>query len=156
VRLDGYTSEAARDLLKDVHFTEIKSAEIMNGQISQYYNKPPFIEGGKVGVFETDGTQKFVRVFTEGETEPRGRFMMLEKDLIKLTPLQMKDKFDLPSIPTHTADITPPIGEKIAVGTVEAGNFGGKGKGTQFYNFNQPSDKWVGNIKKIEGVYYGD
>jgi hypothetical protein len=144
VRLDGYTSEAARDLLKDVHFTEIKSAEIMNEQLSKYYNKPPFVEVGKVGVFETERTTKFTRLYISDSTGDNriGRFLALERDIKDLSPNQIKDKFDLPYLPTHVTVVVVPKGHKITVGTVKDGNFGGRGTGTQFYL----TDKSIGDV----------
>jgi filamentous hemagglutinin len=133
-------------------FTEIKSAEIMNGQISQYYNKPPFIEGGKVGVFETDGTQKFVHVYDSNikSVDVKGQFIPLKSDIEGLTPSQIKNKYDLPNLPTHIADVNLPKGTEVSVGTVNPNNFGGQGLGTQFYILDEAHTSWFINFKEIK------
>lgn len=64
--------------------------------------------------------------------QPSGRWMMKLEDIDGLTPQQIQDKFDLPEIPTHITDVNPPQGSKIRTGTVNSGNFGGNGGGTQF------------------------
>jgi hypothetical protein len=146
-RLDGYVSGAAHKLLDNLHFKELKTSEVMNAQVKEFYKKPPFIEGGRVGVFETDGSQKFVRMYTEGETRSTGRFWALKDDVVGLTPEQLKDKFDLPHLPTHIAEVTPPKGIEVAVGTVNVKQYGGAGLGTQFYSMEGPDIKWVSNAR---------
>ncbi len=151
-RLDGYTSEAAHKLLDSVHFSEIKTAEIMNEQLSKYYSKPPFIAGGKVGLFQADGIQKFVHVFNREikANDVKGQFMMLEADINGLTALQIKDKFDLPYLPSHIAEVNLPKGTNVGVGTVRPGNFEGSGKATQFYIVDEASASWFSNFKKLK------
>ena len=72
---------------------------------------------------------------------------MLSEDIKGLSPLQIKDKFDLPHIPTHMVEVTPPKGKTVAVGIVNEKNFGGTGKGTQFYSLDEVVELWINNEK---------
>lgn len=121
-------------------------------KLQEWYKKPPFKEGTKVAVFEADGKMEFVRIYKETPKADNmvGRFMALADDVKGLTPQQLKDKFDLPELPTHIAKVSPPEGTNIAVGIVEKGNFGGQGKGTQFYSFDKPKDSWFQNSEVIQ------
>ena len=67
-----------------------------------------------------------------------------------LSSAQLKDKFDLPEIPTHISKVHPPEGTKLAVGIVQPGNFGGSGKGTQFYFIERSYDDWFTNSEVIK------
>ena len=58
--------------------------------------------------------------------------MMKADDIAGLSPQQIQDRFDLPNTPTHVTDVKPPQGTMIRTGTVNSGNFGGNGGGTQF------------------------
>jgi filamentous hemagglutinin len=99
--------------------------------------------GTKVAIFEADGTMEFARMYVmRPDGTAAGQFVALAKDVRGLTPLQLKDKFDLPDLPTHVATALPPAGTRIASGIVEKGNFGGKGGGTQFYFMEPVNKKW--------------
>jgi filamentous hemagglutinin len=106
--------------------------------------------GTKVAIFEADGKMEFVRMYVVKEKSNLvGQFVALAKDVRGLTPLQLKDKFDLPDLPTHIGTAIPPAGTRIAAGIVQPGNFGGAGGGTQFY-FMQPVQKdWFKEGKGI-------
>jgi filamentous hemagglutinin len=107
--------------------------------------------GTKVAVFEADGTMEFVRMYVVKEKSNLvGQFVALARDVRGLTPLQLKDKFDLPDLPTHVATALPPAGTRIASGIVEKGNFGGKGGGTQFYFMDKAKDDWFTGGKNIK------
>ncbi len=47
--------------------------------------------------------------------------------------LLLEGDVDLPNLPTHISIVKPPKGTEIINGIVKDGNFGGSGKGTQFY-----------------------
>jgi hypothetical protein len=96
------------------------------------FGRPPFDPSRPIFDFETNGTTTFQRVYTEGVTGRSGGFLLNADDIRGLTPQQIKDKFDLPHLPTHVVDVTPRAGTIIRTGTVNAGNFGGTGGGRQF------------------------
>mgnify|MGYP007007175268 CR=1 FL=1 len=76
--------------------------------------------------------------------------MMKAEDIDELTPQQIKDKFDLPEIPTHITDVTPHQRSKIRTGTVNNGNFGRNGGGTQFeLRGNIPNESFTNRRPKI-------
>ena len=93
---------------------------------------PPYNPNSPIRDFDADGTTTYVRVYTEGQTGQQGSWMMKPSDIGGLSPQQIQDRFDLPYTPTHVTDVTPPAGTPIRTGTVNEGNFGGNGGGTQF------------------------
>jgi hypothetical protein len=153
VRLNAETSLAAKEFFNDISIYERKSAEVVNRQIEQWYSKPPFAEKTSVSLFKTDTTMqdKFVRMYTHDIDNPnpvlKGQFMALRQDAINvngnfLSATQLKDKFDLPTIPTHISTVNPPVGTELAVGIVKPENFGGAGGGTQFYFTTSSKKEW--------------
>lgn len=152
-QIDKLTSDAGYNFMDNIHITEMMPAESMNKKISEWYSEPPFKKFSKVGVFEADGNMEFYRVYkmTGKESEIAGQFVALERDIKGLTPQQLKDKFDLPQVPTHMSKVTPPKGTKLATGIVEEGNFGGKGMGTQFYFTAEAKREWFSYLGEIKG-----
>ncbi|WP_158499302.1 hypothetical protein [endosymbiont of Acanthamoeba sp. UWC8] len=131
----------------------------MNKIIERWYPKPPFPKESLVSIFKYEEFMngEFVRMYIPDPTRPleKGQFMALRSDVVDskgnlLSGLEIKDKFDLPNIPTHIADVTPPIGTRIAAGIVEEGNFGGKGMGTQFYFMDDAKPNWFKEGKEIK------
>lgn len=57
---------------------------------------------------------------------------MRANDIAGITAEQIQDRFDLPYLPTHIVNVTPPEGTKIRTGVVNSGNFGGNGGATQY------------------------
>jgi filamentous hemagglutinin len=108
--------------------------------------------GTKVAIFEADGKMEFVRLYRVDSVTSKveGQFVALAGDVRGLTPLQLKDKFDLPSLPTHVATVIPPKGTEIAAGIVQPGNFGGAGGGTQFYFMDKAKKDWFKNERDIK------
>ncbi len=74
---------------------------------------------------------------------------MRESDIQGLTPQQIQDKFDLPEIPSHIVDVTPPEGTRIRTGTVNSGNFGGDGGSTQFELLEEIDDDLFVNPRRL-------
>ncbi len=97
------------------------------------FSKPPYDPSKPIMDFKADGSTQYVRVYNTGPNSSQGgQWMMKADDIRDLSPQQIKDKFDLPELPTHITDIKPPRGTKIRTGSVNPGNFGGAGGGKQF------------------------
>ena len=94
--------------------------------------------------------QRNVRVFNETpDSSAGGQWMMRADDIKGLTPQQIQDKFDLPELPTSVVDVTPPVGTTIRTGTVNAGNFGGDGGGTQFQLIDKIPNNAFSNTRPL-------
>ena len=79
---------------------------------------------------------------------------MQKNDIEGLTPIQIKDKYALPELPTHMVDVKPMPGTNINVGGAagyKEGNKWGKGEGRQWYidQADLPNE-WFGNSKRIK------
>ncbi|QWK81869.1 hemagglutinin repeat-containing protein [Ochrobactrum sp. BTU1] len=96
-----------------------------------------------------DGKSTYVRVYTEGKTDQGGQWIMTLDYNKGLSPQQIADKFDLPLIPLHITVETPPEGTIIRTGTVNSGNFGGSGGGTQFELLTRFPDTAFNNPVKL-------
>jgi hypothetical protein len=114
------------------------------------HDLPPYNPNRPIRDFEADGTTTYVRVYTEGSTNQGGRWMMSADDIAGLSPQQIKDKFDLPYAPTHVTDVKPPQGTTIRTGTVNSGNFGGNGGGTQFELQGRIPDDSFSNPRSLQ------
>jgi hypothetical protein len=107
---------------------------------------------------------EFVKVFYDPENirdldSIMGNWLGLKKDIIGLTPKQMKEEFALKYEPTHYIEIkitNPTRNHKVIIGEV-APNFGEKGGGTQFFlafeidpkNIDKNIQSWFKNKKAI-------
>jgi len=70
---------------------------------------------------------KLVRVYTEGQTDPIGYWLMAESEIAGLTPAQIQQKFALPFTPTHIATIGIPAGTTLRIGPAAPNAFGSGG-----------------------------
>ncbi|VVM22103.1 hypothetical protein BSPWISOXPB_1656 [uncultured Gammaproteobacteria bacterium] len=95
------------------------------------YVNPPYNLSKPIVDFTANGKDKYVRVFTKGETKHAGRWMMKDSDIKGLTPKEIQDKFALPYLPDHVVDVKPPKGIKMRTGVAKE-NFNGNGGGTQY------------------------
>ncbi len=77
-----------------------------------------------------DKDHTFVRV--HGEKNRAREWVMRPEEIEGLTPKQIKDKFALPSEPTHISEVKVPSGTKIRLGTAGEQTGWGKGGGTQY------------------------
>ena len=94
------------------------------------YTNDPYDENYEVKLIKNNG-ESFVRVYTASKTNKASAWFMREKDIIGLTPEEIKDKFALPYTPTHVVDVK--IGNiTIRTGIVKEVESWGKGKGQQF------------------------
>jgi len=86
-------------------------------------------------------------------TRKTSAWFMREKDIIGLTPEEIKDKYALPYTPTHVVDVK--IGSvTIRTGVVKEVEGWGKGKGQQFdTNGTRLSEKQFINEREIGEKY---
>ena len=115
------------------------------------YSKPAYAPKSKVLDIQTKENSTFVRVYRKGVNSQQGRWVMRYSDIEGLTPLQIKEKFALPDVPTHYSSVTIKSGANIRTGVCagyKEGNPWGIGGGTQFDIYNVPSNMqtWGGSI----------
>ena len=131
------TSDAlSKPIGLDGHFTLIRtiSSEEANAAYVKFGNRPPYTSGTKVQEIALQKETTFVRL--HGEANQMGDWVVQPKDIKGLTPVQIKDKFALPEMPTQTSEVTIPAGTKIRVGEVAPQNGWGGGGGTQYEIIN--------------------
>ena len=118
------------DKLKVVENSTPEEANLYWRKNAGYTNKP-YDENYEVKLVKNNG-EKFVRVYTPSMgTRKASAWFMREKDIIGLTPEEIKDKYALPYTPTHVVDVK--IGSvTIRTGVVKEVDGWGKGKGQQF------------------------
>ena len=101
----------------------------------------------------TDGS-KFVRVFTQTKdtkTKLEGNWLANSEDIKNLTPLQIKDKYALPHVPTHKVEVVIPKNVPIRTGTASKNDFG-TGGNRQFEimkKIGKEEARWFKTIKSI-------
>ena len=140
------------DKLKVVENSTPEEANLYWRENAGYTNKP-YDENYEVKLVKNNG-EKFVRVYTPSMgTRKSSAWFMREKDIIGLTPEEIKDKYALPYTPTHVVDIK--IGSvTIRTGVVKEVEGWGKGKGQQFdTNGTRLSEKQFINEREIGEKY---
>lgn len=109
----------------------MKSADEVNTLFTNVGKNAPYKSGTQVAEFTTTESEKFVRVFSEGN-EASGKWMMKESEISGLSPKEIQDKFSLPSLPTKIVDVNIPGGTRMRSGTAGKVDGWGNGGGTQF------------------------
>ena len=140
------------DKLKVVENSTPEEANLYWRENAGYTNKP-YDENYEVKLVKNNG-EKFVRVYTPSMgTRKSSAWFMREKDIIGLTPEEIKDKYALPYTPTHVVDVK--IGSvTIRTGVVKEVEGWGKGKGQQFdTNGTRLSEKQFINEREIGEKY---
>ncbi|PHH99315.1 hypothetical protein [Fusobacterium polymorphum] len=140
------------DKLKVVENSTPEEANLYWRKNAGYTNKP-YDENYEVKLVKNNG-EKFVRVYTPSMgTRKASAWFMREKDIIGLTPEEIKDKYALPYTPTHVVDVK--IGSvTIRTGVVKEVEGWGKGKGQQFdTNGTRLSEKQFINEREIGEKY---
>ena len=140
------------DKLKVVENSTPEEANLYWRKNAGYTNKP-YDENYEVKLVKNNG-EKFVRVYTPSMgTRKASAWFMREKDIIGLTPEEIKDKYALPYTPTHVVDVK--IGSVIIrTGVVKEVEGWGKGKGQQFdTNGTRLSEKQFINEREIGEKY---
>lgn len=83
--------------------------------------KPPYETGTQVLFFKTLEPTQWVRVHTD--RNPIGRWIMLKKDIVGLTPQQIQIRYALPTIPTTVSYIEFPPLSFLSMGKVQYHQF---------------------------------
>ena len=142
--INGKSSVAALDViqkdtskLKSINLSKLEVVENSTPKEANLfwkekagYTNDPYDENYEVKLVKNNG-KSFVRVYTASKKNKASAWFMREKDIIGLTPEEIKDKFALPYTPTHVVDVK--IGNiTIRTGIVKEVESWGKGKGQQF------------------------
>ena len=90
--------------------------------------------------------KKFVRLVNNNQ-KAEGSWIMLEEDIIGLTPKQIQSKYALFFVPTNICDVYIKAGTKIRVG-VTSSLYGMVGRGLQF-DLNQQRIGEFYNLRSI-------
>ena len=109
--------------------------------------RPPYASGTRVRQFITQKDTHFVRVHTEGRQV--GHWVMRSDDLKGLSPLQIKDKFALPSTPTYVSDVVVSSGTQMRTGTVGFQAGWGNGGGTQYEILGEVVEDMFKNTRRF-------
>lgn len=128
--MSGYVSQIESRLGSNISNRKVITAEKRNSALG--YSNDPYKPGTPVISFQPTQTTQYVRVYTDGETKPVGRWMMKYSDIQGLTRAQIKDKFALPKMPTHYCYVNVPATTEIYVGIVNPVSGWGSGGGVQF------------------------
>lgn len=104
------------------------ASEIANQRLGQQGLNNPYKPGTTVNNYCTQCQQIYARVYTEGITNPQGRWLVDPAEINGLSPSEIQAKLALPNEPTHS-DVVVPEGTKITVGEIGE-NFGFTPKGT--------------------------
>lgn len=128
--MSGYVSQIESRLGSNISNRKVITAEKRNSALG--YSNDPYKPGTPVISFQPTQTTQYVRVYTDGETNPAGRWIMKYSDIQGLTRAQIKDKFALPKMPTHYCYVNVPATTEIYVGIVNPVSGWGSGGGVQF------------------------
>lgn len=90
----------------------VRTAEEVNALFPKGW-QPPYLPGTKVVEFITTNEEKFVRVYS-GE-KASGAWIIKESEISGLSPVEIQQKFSLPSLPTTISDVTIPSGTALRV-----------------------------------------
>ncbi len=111
------------------------NAGSINRMLLKLGMKAPYNEAFKVFEGTTKVDTKFVRV--HGTDNKVGKWIMDEREILGLSPQQIKDKFSLPELPTKISDVIVPANTNIRTGVVAPIENWGKGGGIQVELLNE-------------------
>ena len=103
----------------------------VNQQLTKQGYRAPYAKNAPVVEATLAKDTGFVRVFTQGKTQPSGKWIMKTEDIKGLTPKQIQQKYALPNLPTHIVNAQIPKGTKLRAGKVGA-NYGSQGGNVQY------------------------
>lgn len=107
------------DAMSGVGYTNkrVISAEERNLALSKegYTDPLPYKPNTPVVQFQQTDSTQYVRVYTDNKT---GKWLMKYSDIQGLTPLQVQEKFALPTTPTHYCFVDVPSGTTVYIGIV--------------------------------------
>jgi hypothetical protein len=104
-------------------------------------SRPPYDVRRPVKNIQLKRDTELVRVHLAGNA--RGSWMMRRREIEGLTPQQIKNRFALPTIPTHVSIIRVPAGTKLLVGAAGAQTKWGRGGGLQFELRSEMRKSWI-------------
>jgi len=135
---------------KSFKASNIDESATINHQLATTlgYTNPPYLNGSKVVTFASETSESYARVHSG--VAP-GRWVMKKSDIQGLSPLQIKEKFALPDVPTHFSEVTVPSGTNMRVG-ITGPNYGHAGGSTQFEILERIAENCFGLGQRIEGV----
>ena len=123
------------DVLRNIKYKKVfeTSAEDVNKWWKEKmgYSEPPYKPGTIVQEIELVENNTFVRVYDGENSGMYGGWFMQADDIKGLNPLQIQDKFALPTTPKFIVDVELNAGTKIRTGIVNP-LFGFTGGGQQF------------------------
>lgn len=123
-------------------------------RVNKGFKNPAFLPGQtpEVNVIELTQNTRFVRVFNEDlgkdSSYAKGVWVMALKDIEGLTPAQIKDKFALPSMPSHVVELELPQGTELITGPCNPLEGWGNGGGIQYFITGEKSHKYF-NIRNL-------
>ena len=96
--------------------------------------KPPYKPGTEVKEIRLTEDTTFARVYDNlpNGSSMQGGWIMNAEDIKGLTPLEIRDKYALPSIPKYVCDVELKAGTRIRMGIVNPIEGWGSGGATQF------------------------
>ena len=141
----GYLDEQLGSLKNKVDIKQYHSAESVNEWWSkQGYDNPPYTEKTVVQEITLKEDITFVRVYDGENSGMYGGWVMNANDIRGLTPIQIQDKFALPTTPKYVAEVKLNAGSTIRMGEANP-IFGAEGGGTQFDLMGQ----YIGEFNEI-------
>jgi filamentous hemagglutinin len=111
---------------KHFDIIEIKDA----AKINELYPVKPYLDNSKIIEFKTTLPGKWVRV--HGPDNQIRHWMMKAEDIKELTANEIKDKFNIPNLPTEISQVNVPEGTTIRMGLVGPNIFGNASGGVQY------------------------
>lgn len=129
-----------------------RTAADVNAEFINAGLKAPYKIGSPVTEFVTSESEQFVRVFTDGITDPDGRWIVKASDIAGMTPTQIKNFLSLPNVPNKVVTANIPSGTKLRTGVAgSVPDFGTNGGVTQF-EIPHPdfvNASWFNNIQSL-------
>ncbi|MFI5391793.1 MAG: hypothetical protein ACHQYQ_10560 [Bacteriovoracales bacterium] len=132
---------------------EVQNATDLN--IKEFVNsglEPAYKDGSRVVEFKLAKPEEFVRVHgTENRVKP---WLMKAEDIKGLSVLEIKNKFNLPNIPSSISKVEVPIGTNMRMSMVGSNKFG-EAFGAIQYEIRMPEgvdlpDNWFSIIGEIK------
>ena len=143
--VEDYLDEQLGELKYKVSINKYESAESVNDWwSSKGYDKPPYTLKTVVQDIRLNEDTVFVRVYDNDVSSLKGGWVMKPEDIKGLTPLQIQDKFALPSTPKYIGEVKIRAGNNLRMGKVNP-NYGFQGGGIQF----DLKGQYIGEFKEI-------
>jgi hypothetical protein len=125
-RLANKAGHVLHNFVKSHRITKIEKAAEANARFG-YPDTPPYKAGSRVVHFVTTKDTKWVRVHTDGATI-KGTWMIKKGEVKGLNAEQIKDKLNLPTLPTHVSDVHVPKNTPMSRGSTHLNHWNGDTK----------------------------